>query len=208
MSAVKNILIFVLFALQIQAIELDKSAKENKRGGRDVIFFRNGDLLYGSLSIIDKENGIKWSRTDAPAGFEFTPQYVSEILLSGPQNPPSIVSSNYCTLQLNNGDLLQGVLNGYDGEKVAMETWFGGQMTFPKSSVAMLVPIGFPRKGIFEGPNSLEGWTMGQVNQAAALTDTGQWLYQNHAFYALKSASIARDVHLPDMASFSFDIEW
>jgi len=164
--------------------------------------------LYGSLSTIDKENGIQWSRTDAPAGLQFTPQFVSEILLSGPQNAPSIVSSNYCTVQLNNGDLLQGVLNGYDGEKVTMETWYGGQMTFPKTSVAMLVPIGLPRKVVFEGPSGLEGWTMGQVNQAAALTDTGQWLYQNHAFYALKSASIARDVHLPDMASFSFDIEW
>jgi hypothetical protein len=46
------------------------------------------------------------------------------------------------------------------------------------------------------------------VNVAAGLMDSGQWLYQNHAFYALKSASIARDVHLPEMASFSFDIEW
>ena len=208
MKSLTTIVMFALAILQSHAIELEKSAKENRRGGRDAIFFRNGDLLYGSLSGIDPENGIQWNRTDAFSGFQFMPQHVSEVVLSGMQSPPSTVSSNYCTLQLNNGDQLQGVLSGYDGEKVRVDTWYGGQMIFPKASVAMLVPIGLPRKVVFDGPNGLDGWTMGQVNVAAALMDSGQWLYQNHAFYALKSASIARDVHLPEMASFSFDIEW
>src|SRR5687768_16839635 len=53
----------------------------------------------------------------------------------------------------------------------------------------------------------MEGWTRGKVN-AQGLTDAGEWMYSNGAFYALKSASIARDLKLPDVASIQFDLEW
>ena len=201
-------LILILSCFRLLGAEVEKGTADGKRTGRDLVLFRNGDLLYGSLNSINQTNGIEWSRSDAISGFQLTPRQVSEIVLSRTQSAPEITSSNYCTIQLNNGDQLQGVLNGYDGEKVTLDTWYGGRMVFPKSSVAMLVPVGFPRKVLFEGPNGLEGWTMGEVNAAVALLDSGQWLYQKHAFYALKSASIARDVHLPDQASLSFDIEW
>ena len=49
--------------------------------------------------------------------------------------------------------------------------------------------------------------THGKVN-AAGVVESGQWMYQNGAFYAMKSASIARDIGLPDNSSLSFDLEW
>ena len=48
---------------------------------------------------------------------------------------------------------------------------------------------------------------MGKVT-AGALVESGEWIYQNEAFYAMKSASIARDLKLPDSMSLQFDIEW
>jgi hypothetical protein len=55
----------------------------------------------------------------------------------------------------------------------------------------------------------LEGWTMGKVNQAALQgIDSGDWSYKNGAFYATRSASIARDVKLPDVATIEFDLAW
>jgi hypothetical protein len=48
---------------------------------------------------------------------------------------------------------------------------------------------------------------MGKVNPLLAV-DAGDWHYKEGAFYATKSASIARDLSLPDSASLSFDLEW
>jgi len=186
----------------------DRSDAQSRQAGHDIVFFRNGDLLYGGLAEVDPANGVKWTRTDAAHPFQFASRNVSEILLSGMQSEPRQLSSNYCTLQLHNGDQLHGVLSGYDGEKITLETSFGGKMQFPRESVSMLLPIGLPRAVVYEGPDGLQGWTMGDVNLGAVQVETGEWIYRNNAFYAAKSASIARDVHLPDVASLSFDIDW
>ncbi|MGN6386152.1 MAG: hypothetical protein ACTHMT_07920, partial [Verrucomicrobiota bacterium] len=189
--------------------ESKSTNSETQRSDRDIVFFRNGDLLYGALNSIEPDAGVKWSRADAAGPFQFNSRQVSEILLSGMEAPNRAASSNFCALQLNNGDQLQGILSGYDGHTIKLDTWFGGTMEFPRESVAMLLPIGLPRTVVFEGPESLEGWTSSEVDLgAAAQIETGKWIYHNHALYAGKSASIARDVHLPDVSSLSFDMEW
>lgn len=181
----------------------------DRRSDRDIVFFRNGDLLYGALNSIEPDAGVKWSRPDSAGPFQFNSRQVSEILLSGMEAPSRAASSNFCALQLNNGDQLHGILSGYDGQTIKLDTWFGGTMEFPRESVAMLLPIGLPRTVVFEGPDGIEGWTSSEVDLgAAAQIETGKWIYHNHALYAGKSASIARDVHLPDVSSLSFDMEW
>lgn len=181
--------------------------EKSKKLGRDALMFRNGDVLFGSLNSIDPENGIKWVRPDAVNEFRFLPAMVTQLDLASIQAHPAQLSSNLCLIQLVNGDQLQGELLSYDGQKVRLDTWFGGKLELPKVSVALIVPLGLPKPTLFEGPTGLEGWTMGQVN-AGALVESGEWLYQNNALYAMKSASIARDLHLPENASLSFDLEW
>jgi hypothetical protein len=178
-----------------------------KRAARDSILFRNGDALFGTLGAIDAAQGIRWIRSDAVGDFSFEPAHVSELALSFPEAPAQPASSNLCTVQLTNGDQFQGILQGYDGEKAVLETWYGGRVEVPKTSLALLIPMGLPKPVIFEGPTGVEGWTMGRVNNAA-LVDSGEWHYQNKAFYAVKPASIARDMALPDSASLQFDLEW
>lgn len=182
-------------------------AQPARKSGRDALTFRNGDVLFGSLTAIDSTNGISWNRSDALNEFRFRPERVSQLDLSSVANPPEKVSSNLCSVQLNNGDQFQGDLVYYDGQNLKLDTWFGGELQFPRQSVALIVPLGLPKPTLFAGPAGLEGWTMGKVN-AGALVEAGEWIYQNHAFYAFKSASIARDLHLPDSASMQFDLEW
>lgn len=177
---------------------------------RDSILFRNGDVLLGSLQSIDSDKGIRWSRPDAlneNNSFHFTPEHVTQLELASLARTEFAASSNFCHVLLANGDQLQGDLISYDGQKVTLDTWYGGTLELPKSAVALIAPLGLPKPTIFAGPTGLEGWTMGKV-QAGALVDSGEWIFQNDAFYALKSASIARDVHLPDTASIQFDLEW
>lgn len=191
------------------APKLQKNQKAEQAGNpvRDSILFRNGDVLFGALHSIDPENGIRWNRSDALTEFLFSPDAITQLEV-GSINPGSQpASSNLCTIQLNNGDQVQGDLISYDGQKVALDTWYAGRLEFPKNSVALIAPLGLPKPTIFSGPTGLEGWTMGKVNVGAAV-DSGEWAYANGAFYAMKSASVARDLKLPDTMSMQFDLEW
>jgi hypothetical protein len=200
--------ILFLFAFLIWTFAAEPTTKQAPRKtGRDALTFRNGDVLFGSLTSIDAENGIKWTRADARNEFHFNPERISEVDFANAANAPSQVSSNFCSVQLSNGDQCQGELVYYDGAKLKLNTWFAGELEFPREAVALVVPLGLPKPTIFAGPSGLEGWTMGKVN-AGGLVEAGEWIYQNNALYAFKSASIARDVHLPDSCSMQFDLEW
>jgi hypothetical protein len=174
---------------------------------RDSVLFRNGDFLVGRLESIDRENGILWQRTDALNKFQFSPARVSQLDFGGADSADVPPSTNRCAFHLQNGDQFHGDLVSYDGEKVVIDTWFAGRLELPKSAVALIVPLGLPKPTLFAGPSGVEGWTMGKVS-AQALVESGEWIYSNGAFYAMKSASIARDLKLPDSASLQFDLEW
>ena len=179
----------------------------NGKTSGDSILFRNGDLLFGELRSIDRESGIRWHRRDALNSFHFDAQKVTQLEFSVRKPHEETPTTNLCSIHLNNGDQLQGNLVGYDGEKVTLDTWFGGRLEMPKSAVSLIVPLGLPKPILFAGPKGMEGWTMGKVT-AGALVDSGEWVYQNGAFYAMKSASIARDLKLPESMSMQFDLEW
>jgi hypothetical protein len=185
----------------------EKSLNTETKTARDAILFRNGDLLFGRLNSIDRQNGIQWDRPDALNTFQFSPGNVSQVDFAEENRTESTPSTNMCSVHLHNGDQMQGDLVSYDGQKVVLDTWFGGRLELPKSSVALIVPLGLPKPVLFSGPKGLEGWTMGKVT-AGALVESGEWIYQNEAFYAMKSASIARDLKLPESMSLQFDIEW
>jgi hypothetical protein len=201
-------LIGISFLLSVLASTLAQDSDHRaNRVGRDAIIFRNGDTLFGSLDSINQRDGIRWTRPDAAGEFLFIPTLVSEMALSYAPSAAGPLSSNLCSFQLSNGDQLQGVLNSYDGVKAVVGTWYGGTLEIPKASLALLVPLGLPKPVLYEGPSGVEGWIMGKVD-GAGLLDSGQWHFHNNAFYALKSASIARDIHLPESASLQFDLEW
>jgi hypothetical protein len=191
-------------ALLVAQENADQSAA---RTGRGAILFRNGDLLFGELQSIDRESGIRWNRSDALNAFLFDTEKVTQLEFAAEKPAEAPPTTNLCSIQLHNGDQLQGDLVAYDGEKVTVDTWFAGRLVLPKSAVSLIVPLGLPKPTLFAGPTGTEGWTMGKVT-AGALVDSGEWIYQNGAFYAMKSASIARDLNLPESMSMQFDLEW
>ena len=203
------LLVGILFAAgtTLTAQENSEARELRSRTARDSILFRNGDLLFGKLASIDRESGILWNRSDALNAFNFAPEMVTQLEFATVNRSNAQPSTNLCSIQLHNGDQIQGDLVSYDGEKVIVDTWFAGRLELPKSAVAMIAPLGLPKPTLFAGPTGLEGWTMGKVT-AGALVDSGEWVYQNGALYAMKSASIARDLKLPDSASIQFDLEW
>ena len=103
-------------------------------------------------------------------------------------------------------DSLEGDFVSCDRDAVAVQTWYAGRLTIPRASLQSLVFIR-PSSAVFDGINGLDGWTRAG-SPAPALGDAGQWTYRNGAFYADKTASIARDFKLPDESEIQFDLAW
>ena len=109
-------------------------------------------------------------------------------------------------VRLTNDDQLEGELVSLDASQIALKTWYAGELRFPRSLVQSIQPTGPSRSTIYEGPTNIADWTLGKTT--AELPNQGQWAYRNGAFYATRAASIARDVHLPDVSSVQFDLTW
>jgi hypothetical protein len=171
----------------------------------DSLLFRNGDLLYGQLLAIDPPGAVQWRHPDAAQPIEFKPDTIAQIDFPAPKNSTA-PSNNACRLLLANGDSLEGGLVSCDREAVALQTWYAGRLSIPRASLQSLV---FIRRSpaVFDGITGLDGWTQA-VSAAPVPGESGQWTYRNGAFYAGKTASIARDLKLPDVAEIQFDMAW
>jgi len=171
---------------------------------RDAILLNNGDTLYGTLELIDPTIGVRWRHPSAAEVIEFISDQISEVRF-GYRPQPQKESTNSCTVRLSNQDEIEGNLLSIDAERVTLETWYAGKLEIPRKFVQSVSPKPVERPPVFEGPAGLEGWTMGLVQ---TVPNAGQWSYKNGAFYATQSASIARDLKLPDVASLQFDLNW
>jgi hypothetical protein len=171
----------------------------------DSLLFRNGDLLYGQLLAIDAPGAVQWRHPDAAQPIEFKPDSIAQIDFPAPTNSAA-PSNNACRLLLANGDSLEGGLVSCDRNAVALQTWYAGRLSIPRASLQSLVFMRRP-PAVFDGITGLDGWTQ-SVSAAAAPGESGQWTCRNGAFYAGKTASIARDLKLPDVAEIQFDLAW
>lgn len=173
---------------------------------KQALFFRNGDVLLGSMETISSDKSIVWRRSDILQPIEFSGTNLAEVQFFVERKPAS-PGTNGCRVHLNNGDVIEGKLSQIDSENLTLETSFASPMVFPRKVVETLESLPQEGRAIFSGPTGLEGWTMGKVT-VPALGDAGEWRYTNGAFYASRSASIARDLKLPDVARIEFDLAW
>ncbi len=168
------------------------------------IFFRNGDVLSGSLNSIEPEREIFWARSDASQPLELTTAAVSGIRFPSSQseNKPA---PGLCMFHLVNGDQIEGQFAAIDEQKVSLESSPAGPLKISRAQIETITPIDSRAVRIFSGFTGTNGWTAGKIT---TVPDYGFWEYRDGAFYATKAASIARDVKLPDEASIQFDLAW
>lgn len=174
------------------------------RGNQEAAVFRSGDILAGSLIGV-LSNTVTWKHPDASGPVDLQAGALAELQIKS-ESKSHNESTNACVVRLTNDDQFEGELIAVDQGEVRLKTWYAGEVKFPRSLLQSIVPTGPSRSTIYEGPTSAEGWTMGKTT--AALPSQGEWIYRNGAFYASKSASIARDLKLPDVSSLSFDLTW
>jgi hypothetical protein len=174
------------------------------RGFQEAVLLRNGDVLAGSLQGI-QSNVVTWKHPDAAAPVELKVPAISELQVKAESRTHN-ASTNACLVRLTNDDQLEGELISLDASQIVLKTWYAGELRFPRSLIQFIQPTGPSRSTIYEGPAGLDGWTLGKTS--VELPNQGQWAYRNGAFYATRAASIARDVHLPDVSSLQFDLTW
>jgi len=171
---------------------------------RHALLFHNGDLLYGTLHSIRPGGELRWNHPDVGAPIQFALTNFSEIHL-GSQPPPASRPENFCHVQLVNDDELSGGLLSLDADSVVLDTWFAPGNSRCRARVRSILPVPPPAALLFDGPTGLEGWTHGRVQ---GIENSGQWRYVNGAFTASQSASLARDLKLPDRSNIEFEMAW
>jgi hypothetical protein len=170
-----------------------------------VLHFRNGDRLPGEPVLMSPDAGVRWARGDVAEPIDFKHEQVAEVEFFSPASPPPR-GAGACRVRLRNGEVLDGDLVEYDSGRLLLETWHAGALTVPKTRLETLIPLGLGATQVYQGPSGLDGWTLGKLNVTNVAS--GQWSFRNGAFYAGRSASIARDLELPDVCALRFDLAW
>jgi hypothetical protein len=184
-------------------------AADSTNSARDTLLLCNGDSLDGSLLSIEARQVLRWKHADVDQPIEFKLESVSQLDLHPPAPPDRGI--NYpCKVSLTQGDVLEGGLLSCTRDTLCLQTWYAGQLKIPRKQVQSI--YFFPTTPDVFTAIGPEGWTQGAAAGALAGAlpgvEAGQWIFRDGAFYAGKSASIARDLKLPDTADLQFDLAW
>jgi hypothetical protein len=192
----------VCLLLLVAALAAPAADSTNAAPGR--LLLRNGDSLDGNLLSIDTNQVVLWQNEDVAGPIEFKLGSVSQFDFH-PPSPPDRGTNYPCKVVLTQGDVLEGSLVSCDRDNVRLQTWYAGQLLFPRNQVQSV--LFFPTAPDLFTVIGAEGWTQGAASGVLG-AEAGQWTFRDGAFYASKSASIARDLKLPDTAELQFDLAW
>ena len=159
----------------------------------------DGTSLSGELVRLETGQGLVWKFPAARNPLVLRPKNLTSVRLKATQGPPESFRP-VSKLRFKNGDEILGNLISMDGGKFEVETWFAGRLKGRQETVEA---IGFSANGyrvLFEGPTSLDGWTVGKNSRP--------WKYQNGAFVAKGPDILGRDFGLKTSSSLEFDLTW
>jgi sRNA-binding regulator protein Hfq len=189
-------------ALAASALAAPEADSTNAAPGR--LLLCNGDSLDGNLVSIDAARVVRWKNADVAGAIEFKLDRVSQMDLRPPAFPDR-GTNHPCKVYLTRGEMLEGSLISCDRDTLCLQAWYAGQLLFPRHQIQSV--YFFPATPDLFTAAGPEGWTQGQAAGVLGV-EAGEWSWRDGAFYAGKSASIARDVKLPDSAQLQFDLAW
>jgi hypothetical protein len=161
--------------------------------------FADGSVLHGRLQGIETDQGLTWAYRYAKEPLVFTPTNISNIRFDQAQPATSNFQPN-CRFQFQNGDEVIGNLLSLQKNNASIESWFGGRLEAPRSSIEAILFSAKAYKLIYEGPTGIEGWRMGR-NQRS-------WEYRDGTFIANGADLLGRDFGLTGSSTLEFDLAW
>ncbi len=173
--------------------------------------FLNGDTFSGQIIKWDTEKiQIKSAFLVDPATFP-TANLVDVILESDgtpiiQKDDPNAKEKAITTIKMNNRfnmsdehDVIKGEFKQIDDDSVTIDTAYAGQLKIDRKMINKLW-IETESGYIYSGPNNLKEWHNNEPSQV--------WRYTNNSLIAEATASISKDVKLPNQAVISMDHEW
>jgi len=171
----------------------------------NLLTLKNGDVLRGKMVSFDPGSGLGWTRSDSIGTMLFEAAKVQTIEL-GPVKSVAVSGTMPARLRLANGDTLDGNIVALETNALKFDSVCAGPITIPRELLRSISPQSADLKTVFDGITGTNGWTFADVTSAGE--DAGYWSYQPGAFVATKSASVARDLKLPDQVTMEFDVSW
>ncbi len=160
----------------------------------EVLRFKDGDTLHGSLLSINKETGLTWTRPDinAPIVTKLTNIRGAKLFRQPAAEPKG------ARVELTNDDVLYGNLVALTEEDLTLQTWFAGKLVIPKVMVRSISP-GSKGGGtlLFSGPGKLSEWGY----------KSGSWKLKSGKLECY-NGQIGRNLKLPDKVHIRMDVSW
>ncbi len=164
-----------------------------------IVRFANGDQLSGQVESLSKES-LLWKSTILKEPAEFDLSHIMDLTMpAAPEKRDEVEAGHIATLEMTNGDSIQGQLAGLSDEEIRLKTWYAGEMTFRRVNVKS-VEISQMSDSFYRGPNSMEEWT------SAGHRDS--WTFKGGSLFSGSSGGIAREIDFPDECVIAFDAAW
>ena len=161
-----------------------------------VVRFSNGDQLSGQVKSLSQE-ALIWESMILKEPAEFDLRNVVDLTMAAA--PEEVVAGHVATLEMTNGDSIQGQLAGLSDEEVRLKTWYAGEMVFRRVNVKN-VRISGNSEYFYRGPHSIEEWTGDRLR-------TG-WTFKGGSLFSSSSGGIAQEIEFPDECTIAFDAAW
>lgn len=165
---------------------------------KGVVRFKNGDQLTGRIEEFSVEL-LTWSSEVLKEPAEFGLEHIVDMTMPPGLTPPAGRAGHQASLQMTNGDSINGQLAGLNNDEIRLNTWYAGELVFRRVNVQS-VEISQAADIFYRGPNSIEEWTKSPGE--------GGWTFKGGALYTETPAGIAREVNFPDECRIAFDASW
>lgn len=185
------------------------SSSEDLEQVFDMIEFLNGDKLRGTFFSIEESRGVRWRHPHVEEVMHIDPRGIDSIQLNRPSSTNSH-PNHTCLVRCLNDDQLVGELVNMDTNGITLNTWYAGLLTIPRRMTRSIVPGQAKSGAIYEGPNSIEGWTVKSSGgfRVGGRTVPSGWQYRSGAFIGSGSSSVGKDIQLPPQSNIEFDLAW
>lgn len=168
-------------------------------GEPGILHFLNGDSLPGQLDSLSRDR-VGWSSTALAEPASFFSATIRELRLPNVIHTPDVRSGHEATVTLTNGNMMRGQLASVEDDRIVLDTWYAGRLTFRRAMVRDLEIREMPEY-LYRGPQEIASWTQS--------TDPGAWAtHESGGVIATRAGGIAREIPLPEEFTLEFDAEW
>ncbi|MCW1913912.1 hypothetical protein OJ996_10020 [Luteolibacter sp. GHJ8] len=161
----------------------------------DDVILNEGSRLSGTVTAMNPAGELSLESPLSFEPFHLRPEGIKRVEFSTPKT--SIPDEHDAMLVLANGDQFACDLKAVDGDSVQVHTAFAGDLDIPRPLVGT-VQLGVkPRKTIYKGPQSDNGWTI-----------RNGWRFDGNMFVTDGNGTLARRFETPGSYAIKFRLAW